>query len=156
MPSLLCFLITIRGGLEWVKAPLTYTTFCVMCPFTWPAYLPVKSCITVTIPASFLQFPTFLYAHKTCQELLDVHKATYHWVSHLSFSWIFNDTWTRSPSLSKLWKFMHVAPPSVLLVRKSFELFQRQSGYSEYRQRSNWSNGNHPQFLCIQINMACW
>ena len=78
MPSLFCLLITIRGGLEWVKAPLTYTTFCVMCPFTWPAYLPVKSCITVTIPASFLQFLTFLYAHKTCQELLDVYKATYH------------------------------------------------------------------------------
>ena len=63
------------------------------------AYLPVKSCITITIPASFLQFLTFLYAHKTCQELLDVHKASYHWVSHLSFSWIFNDTWTGSFSL---------------------------------------------------------
>ena len=63
------------------------------------AYLPVKSCITITIPASFLQFLTFLYAHKTCQELLDVHKASYQWVSHLSFSWIFNDTWTGSLSL---------------------------------------------------------
>ena len=35
VPSLFCFLITIRGGLKWVKAPLTYTTFCVMCGFTW-------------------------------------------------------------------------------------------------------------------------
>ena len=26
------------------------------------AYLPVKSCITITIPASFLQFLTLLYA----------------------------------------------------------------------------------------------
>ena len=26
MPSLFCFLITIRAGLKWVKAPLTYTT----------------------------------------------------------------------------------------------------------------------------------
>lgn len=31
MPSLFCFLISIRGGLKWVKAPLTYTTFYVMC-----------------------------------------------------------------------------------------------------------------------------
>ena len=51
----------------------------------------------------------------------------------------------------KLWKFMHVAPPSVLLVRKSFELFQRQSGYSEYRQRSNWSNGNHLSFCAFKL-----
>ena len=63
------------------------------------AYLPVKSSITITTPASFLQFLTFFYAHKTCQKLLDVPKASHHWVSHLSFSWIFNDTWTGSPSL---------------------------------------------------------
>lgn len=43
---------------------------------------------TITTPASFLQFLTFFYAHRTCQELLDVPKASYRWVSHLSFSWI--------------------------------------------------------------------
>ena len=42
------------------------------------AYLPVKSSITITRPASFLQFLTFFYAHKACQKLLDVHKASYH------------------------------------------------------------------------------
>ena len=54
-----------------MKAPLTYTIFRVMFAFTWyTIYLPVKSCITITTPASFLQFLTFFYAHKTCQEYI--------------------------------------------------------------------------------------
>ena len=73
MPSLFCFLHTIRGGLRWVKSPF-------LCDVRlYLAYLPVpvKSCITITTPASFLQFLTFFYAHRTCQELLDVPKASY-------------------------------------------------------------------------------
>ena len=84
MPSLFCFLHTIRGGLRWVKSPF----LCDVCLYLAYLPVPVKSCITITTPASFLQFLTFFYAHRTCQELLDVPKANYRWVSHLSFSWI--------------------------------------------------------------------
>ena len=53
MPSLFCFLHTIRGGLRWVKSPF-------LCDVRlYLAYLPV------------------FYAHRTCQELLDVPKASY-------------------------------------------------------------------------------
>ena len=99
------FVLLVRYHSGWSKmGGKSFNVYYILCDVRlYLAYLPVsrsvKSCITITTPASFLQFLTFFYAHRTCQELLDVHKASYHWVSHLSFSWIFNDTWTGSLSL---------------------------------------------------------
>ena len=92
----------------------------------------VKSYIIITSPTSFLQFLTFFYTHKTCQELLDVHRIEL--LQSFSSALFLDSQWymIRKPS-----KFMRDAPPSVLLVRKNVELFKRQSGYSEYWPRFN-------------------
>ena len=98
-PVCFCFLISIRGGLRWVKAPLTYTTFCVMCACLG---LPTCNCKIIYhhhISCKLLTVSNvLLHTRHTrlVRNYLTFTESSYYRVSHLSSSWILNDTWSES------------------------------------------------------------
>ena len=119
-PVCFCFLISIRGDLKWVKAPLTYTTFCVMCACLG---LPTCNC-------------KIIYHHHISCKLLTVSNVLLHTQVTQDLSGI---TW-RSPNRVTteflIWALLGF---SMIHDQKAFQVHARRAAVSSVSEKKCWT-----------------